>query len=192
MLSKSILVSGISNLSDARYCSGMGVAYLGVCTDPENPAYLSVDTFNEINGWLSGINWILETDATTVGEILIKLDNYAVAGVYTSDPKIASELAGKGIKVLLKLPENAEISFSEQLIGVVVAYEKVSSSIYVQAKLAESVPIYVTGNFSNEDLEEIKEDTSISGIVLYGGIEERPGFKNMDDLIDSLEIFEEY
>ncbi len=191
MLTKSIIVSGISNLSDARYCAGMGVAYLGVCADPTDPTYLSVDKFNEINGWLSGISWILEMANADVEEILAVCEKYEVVGVYTDSVTTALALLQHGKQVLFK--SDAETSPQKlaqyDLLGVVVDYSTLVASINHSTKLGNT-PIYVHGAVDLDELQSIQDDKRIAGVMLQGGMEERPGFKNMDDLIDALEIFE--
>lgn len=52
----------ITSLSDARYFSGMGVRWLGICVNPLNPAYLSPERFREIAGWVSGPAFVIEAE----------------------------------------------------------------------------------------------------------------------------------
>ena len=47
-----VKVSGINNLSDARYCSGMEVNQLGFSIEPSSPNYTDPEKFKEIKGWL--------------------------------------------------------------------------------------------------------------------------------------------
>lgn len=187
MLTKSIIVSGISNLSDARYCSGMGVEYLGVCIDPSNPSYLTIERFNEINGWLSGINWILETESTDVEEILAACKVYEVAGVFAATAEIANKLIENNVKVLINEAVSTISISDNNVLGIVADYNELHSTI----REAANLPLYIRGDLSIKNLESIRENEAIAGVILAGGIEERPGFKNMDDLIDALEVFEE-
>ncbi|MDP5139439.1 MAG: hypothetical protein NWP83_03100, partial [Spirosomaceae bacterium] len=78
MLTKSIYVSGVNNLSDARYCSGMGVEFIGVSMDEHDPNYLPVEKFNEINGWLVGINWIAESSDSNAESLIEKCEIYGL------------------------------------------------------------------------------------------------------------------
>lgn len=52
----------ITSLSDARYFSGMGVRWLGICANPADPAYLSPQKFKEIAGWVSGPQFVIEAE----------------------------------------------------------------------------------------------------------------------------------
>lgn len=187
MLTKSIIVSGISNLSDARYCSGMGVEYLGVCIDQDNPSFLPIERFNEINSWLSGINWILETESKDIAAILSACKTYEVAGVSTDSPEMMEQLQAHDINVLFKNDVFRHFSVQNGILGLVIEYPALETTL----QFSSVVPIYVAGELTIEQLEEVRDNESIAGVILNGGVEERPGFKNMDDLIDALEIFED-
>ena len=62
-----VKVGSITNLSDARYCAGMGVEMLGFAFDPSHGYYLQAIQFNEIIKWVSGV--------TIVGELGDNLDH---------------------------------------------------------------------------------------------------------------------
>ena len=53
-------VSSISNLSDARYCSGMMVDSLGYNLDENSNNILSIDSVKEISQWVNGVKFIAE------------------------------------------------------------------------------------------------------------------------------------
>jgi phosphoribosylanthranilate isomerase len=50
-LKTKVKAGNITNLSDARYCAGMGVDWLGFPADVVNP-----DTFKEITNWVTSLN----------------------------------------------------------------------------------------------------------------------------------------
>ena len=74
-LKTKIMVSSISNLSDARYCAGMGVDYLGFSIDSVSASFIDPSKFKQITGWISGIPMVAEC-----GEVVDKqlVDNYDV------------------------------------------------------------------------------------------------------------------
>ena len=53
-LSKSIFLSHINNLNDARLAAGMGVAYLGIAIETHHPQHLPPSMFKEIAPWVVG------------------------------------------------------------------------------------------------------------------------------------------
>ena len=70
-LKTKVKAGNISNLSDARYCAGMGVDWLSFSADAVDPT-----TFKEITSWVTGPQFVLEvTEATTLNSI----DQYQVS-----------------------------------------------------------------------------------------------------------------
>jgi phosphoribosylanthranilate isomerase len=51
--------------------------------------------------------------------------------------------------------------------------------------------LILSGDINPEQLDEIINNSSIEGIAIEGGDEERPGFKDMDALADILEALDE-
>ena len=49
-----VKIGGITNLSDARYCAGMGVDMLGFHVIQGQPNYISPESFQQIRGWITG------------------------------------------------------------------------------------------------------------------------------------------
>src|SRR5688500_2450084 len=60
-----VKVSHISNLSDARYCAGMGVDMLGFRVIPGIDHYLAPELYQDIRGWISGPKIIAELYGVT-------------------------------------------------------------------------------------------------------------------------------
>ena len=61
MLQKPLIyVSRITNLSDARYCAGMGVDMIGFVIDPIDADYVSPSLYQEIIGWISGPKKVIQ------------------------------------------------------------------------------------------------------------------------------------
>ena len=53
-LKTEVKVGNISNLSDARYCAGMGVQYLGFSMDSNSEHYVDQNTLKTIKEWIVG------------------------------------------------------------------------------------------------------------------------------------------
>jgi phosphoribosylanthranilate isomerase len=54
MLTKTVKISNVTNLSDARYCAGMGVEMLGFSIDEDSPNYISPKNSRiSVPGWLA-------------------------------------------------------------------------------------------------------------------------------------------
>ena len=84
MLKTKVILSDVTNLSDARYASGMGVDYIGFNIDPENDQYVTSDQVKMITEWLSGVGIIGNIEALvdydTIGYKFDYLDNGISAG----------------------------------------------------------------------------------------------------------------
>ncbi len=59
-LKTKVKVSNITNLSDARYCAGMGVDMLGFAISEVEGQGISKIKFKEITNWISGPEFVLE------------------------------------------------------------------------------------------------------------------------------------
>jgi phosphoribosylanthranilate isomerase len=65
-LAARVKVTGVQDLSNARYCAGMGVEMLGFPVDN-----LSHEKYSEITGWLTGVHIVAETNASTLEQLQI-------------------------------------------------------------------------------------------------------------------------
>src|SRR6476660_8888436 len=74
-LKTTVLVNGINNLSDARYCAGMGADMMGFNLDESHSDHLTEDAFKEITGWVAGIQLVGEFDEASATEINEKAFN---------------------------------------------------------------------------------------------------------------------
>jgi len=64
-----LLVRGINNLSDARYCAGMGADKLTFVLDPALPNFIDAKAVKELAGWVAGVELIGEFDQLSAPEI---------------------------------------------------------------------------------------------------------------------------
>ena len=70
-------VSGISSLTDARYCAGMGVQFLSLNFDEKRNSTLEQSAFFAIRPWIEGVEWIGEysgSDAGLLTELIASFD----------------------------------------------------------------------------------------------------------------------
>ena len=79
MALKSVVkVSNLSNLSDARFCSGMGVELLGFGVVPGTRHYMAPEIFHEIRGWLAGPQIVGELyGLTSAAQIAEAIETYS-------------------------------------------------------------------------------------------------------------------
>ena len=191
-----VKVGGITNLSDARYCAGMGVGLLGFNIDPENIDYVTPETFNQIIGWISGIDLVVETNAVHQAE----LDNYTFSYIQVNSQSQLSEVTQKESKAILVIDINdyslddlISLGNTSQAVSYYL-FEKMPENIPEGMELIESFakhyPVLLGFNINTDNVDDILK-TTIKGIAMHGSSEDKPGMKSYDELADVLEYLEE-
>jgi len=194
MLKTRVKVSGISNLSDARYCAGMGVDWLGFPM-----AELSVEKFTEIRNWLAGVEIVGEACGISAAEII------KMCGIFKPDVLEIDSTVHLEAIACIYIPKILRVNIDTDNLPALF----VSAGPYVQQFLlvgndqhslsgmeasveiwAAKYPILVGLEIPDEDLDEWIEQSSILGIGLMAGKEERPGFRDFTNLMSILEKLE--
>ncbi|WP_341225018.1 hypothetical protein [uncultured Arcticibacterium sp.] len=184
MLKKEVLVNGISNLSDARYCAGMFVDYLCFELNPEHPDFISVEKMVEIKNWVSGpkiggriSNWpdnlTLEQWQDLALDYLIISDSSLINAARAKVGELFFEVKGSN--------RNQDLNDFEHIL--------ISDASLVGEINHQS--LFVGGNIELDNLEEKVQNNDIKGLALKGSHEERPGESKYEDLMDVLEALEE-
>ncbi len=184
-----VKVSHISNLSDARYCAGMGVEMLGVGVIPTGENYMPPPVFQDIRGWIAGPKIIaelyglsapaeIETVIDTYGPDYFELDwdEYRKFGHMLPLPCIVF-VPGGALKTASEHPDE-KISF--YLVGEETSCENMSAGLPLLLKIS-----------SLKSLEKKLAEGCFKGIVLEGPKQSRPGVTNYEQLGDLLEALEE-
>ncbi len=174
-----VKVGNISNLSDARYCAGMGVQMLGFNIDPQDPGHISLQTAREIIGWVAVDNIVLECGSMPVEDILKVREESRVDNIQTDNPEVVQALQDSGCKVILRLNQAMKVQPSPDYLLL----EK-------PIDLTTDLPVFRGYEVTADNLDEILGENQYSGIALKGSVEEKPGFKDYDELADILEALE--
>jgi phosphoribosylanthranilate isomerase len=183
MLKRKVLVNGISNLSDARYCAGMFVDYLSFELNQSHPDYIPIDKVLEIKNWLSGLkiggrvtdwpDYITEEQWSELQFDFLIIDK--------ADNKMKS--LEKVSELFFQIKDKKEVdlnSFNHLLIEV--QHSDLDS--------IEHDSIFVGPNVTFETLETVLSHSNVKGVALKGSHEIRPGESSYDDLMDVLEALE--
>lgn len=194
MLSTKVKVSAIENLSDARYCAGMGVEWLGF-----SMTEVPVDKLNEIRNWLSGIQIVGEAFNCSEDQIIALCEAYKpdVLEIDSSTnlEKIKHLSVSKFLKVNLD-SDNLPTLFAAarpyvDYFFLVGDSEDSLKGFENQVEIwSAQYPIILGLSIPKDDLEEWVEQSSIQGIGLIAGKEERPGYRDFTDLMTILEKLE--
>jgi phosphoribosylanthranilate isomerase len=196
MLKTTVKVSNINNLSDARYCAGMGVEMLGFSMDE-----LDFDKFKEMRGWLAGVQVVGETDSKNIETIIDLVEKYQPDFLQVSHWEDIAEIQKIGKPIILKVDfAKANLPALFQTTKGFVAYFVLENSdefdVIDEAILSQldawsfQFSILLGFGLKESNTNELLEQTQLKGFALKGGNEIRPGFGNSEELMNLLEILE--
>jgi phosphoribosylanthranilate isomerase len=205
MLKTLVKVGSVSNLSDARYCAGMGVSLIGYDFNTTSPHYVTPLQSKEISGWLSGVEAVGECHGMSVSEIKTILTQYEIN--YIETDLFDEALRNLGIPLIYRVFWQETTGFDGLLdIGKILS-ENSSYFHYVllesDAKkltpeteklvysLAERFPLLLGFGVTADTIEKLLQESNIQGIALRSNTEEKTGYTNANDLADLLELMEE-
>lgn len=179
-----VYVRRILNLSEARYCAGMGVDLLGFVVDPSDDHFVNEVTYREIMGWVSGPRPVFEIGKGRPDGREYEPEFYHVSGEtdpsrVLAGPKLIVELP-PGLLHASELIKTWEKSAAYFLVPTPADFEKVSA--------ATRVPVLV----SVRDQGQFREIRKLkpAGIALEGSAETVAGLKDYEHLSTILEELE--
>jgi phosphoribosylanthranilate isomerase len=200
-LKTEVKVGNISNLSDARYCAGMGVQYLGFSMDSNSDQYVDQNTLKTIKEWIVGPKIVgefskIDPDSQIYSSLEEELDYIEI-----TDPDSIDVAEKTGIPVILKL----DITNIKSIPGLKEILDNLNNR--VQFFLLDGFPgpdiknmdilnlssqyrIMIGFKMDQQSIHAWIDGTNIFGISLKGGTEIKPGFKDYDELADILEEIE--
>lgn len=188
-----VKVGNITNLSEARYCAGMGVDFLGF---PTGSSRLPVETFREIISWVSAPQFVLELEDRmyTGNEIDQLLIDYgvpcvectsrhfaALSGLPTTPSVLPAILAQEWDSVKGMIED-----FNDQVVAIRVLPSP-SADWAVISAISQRHLVLV--DFEMVDDLQLLAAGKI-GISLSGTEEMKPGLKQYQHLADVLEKLE--
>ncbi|QCK15260.1 hypothetical protein [Mangrovivirga cuniculi] len=194
-----VIVRNVSNLSDARYCAGMGVDYYGFFTDTNIEEHLSSESFKEINEWLSGIEPVAEPGNQSIDSVSA---DYGIEKFLLSEPGPDELKSLKEKEFFLIVNEDSDMNYlltaidieglNDNLLGVIVE----SGEEYLESVLNNNgikraeIDVYYGGQIEQESINDFLDKIPVAGISMKGSQEIRPGYKDYDHLADILEEIE--
>ncbi|HKZ37827.1 MAG TPA: hypothetical protein VJ184_09265 [Chryseolinea sp.] len=174
-----VKVGSISNLSDARYCAGMGVDMLGFRTIQGEESYITPGHFQEIRGWINGPLVVAEIyGIKNPGELAAILENYKPdylemslkeLTLFSTLPLPLLLFVEKG-DLIKDLPFKPDYLVSRQIF-----YSPFPLLIEIQSK---------------DEVQTLLDSEQVKGFVLHGTVELKPGLKEIELMADVLELLE--
>ncbi len=206
MLKTFVKISNVTNLSDARYCAGMGVDMLGFSVDETSPYYILPKKYADMRGWIAGVRLVAESAESDPQKLLSTLADYDFDALQIENPDLLLYLKSELAKPLL-LRVDVDHYEADELDALMSRYA--SEVEYFLLESATNTPLtddwkaYLDAlgrtypmllGFGLEVPSEVPELVSrlaIQGVTLRGSEEIRPGFKDFGALMDILEALEE-
>ncbi|MBI3220148.1 MAG: hypothetical protein HYZ44_11600 [Bacteroidetes bacterium] len=176
-LKTNVWVNKITSLSEARYCAGMGVQFLGF-----QPSVVDVKAFQGITGWVLGPSFFLDISEEEM--MPSHLDDYACDYLLIREDQVDQLPATISSKLLIK--KTLSISQSGGLhpeAAYLVAENWTLDSL-------KKVPAETIVMVSNPDQVSAVISLPIAGILLQGSTESKPGLMEYDHLSAVLEMLE--
>jgi phosphoribosylanthranilate isomerase len=185
-----VKVGSITNLSDARYCAGMGVDMLGFAAVEDMDNHISQDLFQQIRGWVSGPQVVAEMyGLKKTTDIHAILQNYApdmVEVTFETYQNLKSEIQ---LPFIVALSANELSNMAEH--HKRVAYWLVDESSVGKLKGKVGPQPILFKSTEKDKIESALQAGTVKGVAINGSPELRPGFKDYDDLSEILDFLEE-
>lgn len=176
-----VKVGGITSLSEARYCAGMGVDLLGFGAINGKANYLSPARFQEIRGWIAGPKIVAEIyGIENQGQLEAILTDYKPDYLELGESEL-NVLGDLPLPFLLSIPAGSSLPPLSRQPDYLLLKE-LTTDPYPYPCLVEV--------HSYEEVERASSASYVSGIAMTGSPEIRPGLKEYDALADILEQLE--
>lgn len=199
-----VKVSKVTNLSDARYCAGMGVDVIGFNLTPDTQQFVSPDKFNQITEWLAGVEFAGEFEGLSSEEIIGLSHTYNIQFIQISDPSLLKELSSAQPLPLIFKVDMEEITNLADILPLLQQHHHQVSLFLLESQqeaykpeileeilsLAWEYPILLGYGITPSNVSNIIRDSAVKGISLLGEEEIRAGYKDFDKLAEILELLE--
>jgi phosphoribosylanthranilate isomerase len=201
-----VKVSAINNLTDARYCAGMGVEMLGFAIDETANNFIGFKKIEDIIQWVSGVQLVGEIGEQSINKVSeYGFDFIEINNPHDLDNHESADL--NNLNIILKITLN-QYSINTQYVGEILAkyHQQVSyfllesdstNSLVIDTFLKKSLQtwcekykILLGFGINKENILDLIENIKPAGIALKGGDEISPGLKDMDNLSEILEVLE--
>lgn len=196
-----VYIRDVNNLSDARFCAGMGVDLLGFRLDPSREESLDANSFREISEWIAGVKLVGEFGNLTVGQIDQIIADIHVDMILVPGLKMLDEYLTLNIPLILNLDIDqitdtvlAELNYRTGTFTYILLTGKKEKISDKEKKLVSDLsalhPVLLGFGFNQLNAGELVTELGTEGISMVGSSEIRPGYKDYDELAEILESLE--
>lgn len=188
MIDVPVKVSGITSLTDARYCAGMGVQYLGLQFDSSLHAPLSLTEFRAIQEWIEGIEWVGEYFGNSISEIKELASGYGITLWEVRQAELIVQLAEVGLIPCYYGDQVPDLKMISDCRYQIIPFD----SDKLIASQIQSMPTKIIDGITDEvSLKLALQKHPDCGFQFHSGEEERPGWMDLSDLQEVLEFLDE-
>ena len=172
-LKAKVKVGRVTNLSEARYCAGMGVDLLGF---PVGEDGLKPEQYRQLIEWVSGPEFVLEAHHSSSSDLKYITDNYPGHYIEINSSQL-DWVTNTDLNFILAVKPGEAVPGNENIKFVEVLN-------WNGEKIKSHSPLLL----NTVDVE--KALSLNAGIALVGSEEERPGIKDyqLNDILESLEV----
>ena len=195
MLKIKVKVGNITNLSDARYCAGMGVELLGFPVGPHHG--IDPKKYKEITDWVSGPAFVLEWTGEEIP------DNFAdIIQPYNADyiqigANQIQNIPALIVRLIIALPISdwrslyPTLKANKDRIGYLILNHTVDSPIdpVLIGGIGKEFSVLLEFGVLEKNMDALS-GLSIVGIALEGTAESKPGLQDYSHLSEILERLE--
>ena len=213
VLKTKIKAAQISNLTDARYFAAWYSEWLGFCCDTTSPNYVSPELLHAIRDWVEGPQIVGEfgaQDAAYIHQAVKTLNLDAVQVGFFYDVAQLENLRGLTVirEIVIDPNENIDLAATLAALSDSVEYfllefnknninwndiknNKNYFNVNILKSLCKKYPVLLSINIKPDEANELLETLDPEGLNVFGGDEEKVGFKSydeMDELFEAIEL----
>ncbi|NQW28476.1 MAG: hypothetical protein HQ474_11245 [Flammeovirgaceae bacterium] len=195
-LKKFVKISGVTSLSDARYCSGMMVDVLGFNLNQKDTNHIEINILNQIKAWINGPMIAGEFSDASIEEIQEVMGMVDLDIIETNRIDLIEPLQNTGKRVYFKISVDSQIDIDE-LIKLNVKGLKAdkiiltaSSNLFMTQSVHELMNYQENVKIVNGFHLELGSINLWTGVELRATAEEVPGLKDYGKIMEVLEFLE--
>ncbi len=210
MLNTKIKASKVSNLTDARYFAAWMIDWMGFCLDEASENQVSPELLHALRDWVEGpliVGEFGEQEPAHIHEAVsfLNLDVVQVGAFY--DEKRLQELGGISIIKEVQLHEDWNVlveqckAYTPHVQYLLLEGNKnnitwsdiKNNEVAIQAlkHICNNQSTILSLNVKGNEAEKILSLLKPEGFNVFGGAEEKTGFKSFDELDDLFEQLED-
>ena len=200
-LSTLVKISGVNNLSDARYCAGMGATILGFCPEPGRPGYTDTAKYREIIKWISGVKIAGEFYEFTFDQIDQAQKEYHFDYIQFNDPLLVGGLEELHVPLLFDLtiepyhdlrPAHEILDRLKGRVEIFIAEGENLPPQWAEkvGRWSHDYPLLLGTGITRDNVVTLMKQYNFKGISLKGGTEVKPGYYDFGELAGILEALE--